>query len=79
MICAFCRCTDHQACEGGCSWALPEVCSQCVYWKNQHGATFRVMAVAEGHAMINNPRVGVCIAGVDHMQHGQFGWQRVAP
>ena len=77
MKCVFCDCTDAQACPGGCSWALPEVCSQCVYWKAPRGAVFRVMTVAEGYAMIHNPRVGPCIARVDHMQNGQFGWQRV--
>lgn len=76
MICAFCQCTDHQACEGGCSWALPEVCTACLMWKNRFGATFRVVAVAEGQAMIHNPRMGYGLAGVDDMQHGQYGWRR---
>lgn len=26
MVCKHCGCTDEQACEGGCSWLLAEVC-----------------------------------------------------
>jgi hypothetical protein len=29
MKCRFCGCTDTQACEGGCWWAEPELCSTC--------------------------------------------------
>jgi hypothetical protein len=29
MKCKFCGCTDARACPGGCSWFMPEVCSQC--------------------------------------------------
>lgn len=29
MKCIFCGCTDDHACPGGCSWAAPNVCSQC--------------------------------------------------
>lgn len=28
--CLICGCTDSKACEGGCSWVLPEICSKCV-------------------------------------------------
>ncbi len=28
--CRICGCTDSKACEGGCSWVLPEICSKCV-------------------------------------------------
>lgn len=78
MMCVFCHCTDTQACEGGCSWARPEVCSACVHWIGPTGAKWRVLAVAEGHAMVHNPRVGACIAEVGHMREGQFGWRRAA-
>lgn len=29
MECRVCGCTDSCACEGGCYWVLPELCSQC--------------------------------------------------
>jgi hypothetical protein len=28
--CLGCACTDDLACEGGCSWAEPNLCSECV-------------------------------------------------
>ena len=28
--CRVCGCTDEKACPGGCSWALPDICSACV-------------------------------------------------
>lgn len=30
MKCKYCGCTDGHACTGGCSWVLPNVCSNCV-------------------------------------------------
>lgn len=27
--CRVCGCTDERACEGGCSWVEPDLCSQC--------------------------------------------------
>jgi hypothetical protein len=27
--CKFCGCTDLQACQGGCYWIAPKICSQC--------------------------------------------------
>lgn len=30
LICIGCGCTDDRACPGGCSWAQPGICSQCV-------------------------------------------------
>lgn len=27
--CAYCGCTDDDACEGGCEWIAPNVCSNC--------------------------------------------------
>lgn len=29
MICVFCGCTENAACEGGCYWVRPGVCSEC--------------------------------------------------
>lgn len=29
MKCKHCGCTETQACEGGCWWVAPEVCSSC--------------------------------------------------
>lgn len=31
MKCKYCGCTDEKACTGGCFWAKPEVCSNCLY------------------------------------------------
>ena len=28
--CRICGCTNEKACEGGCFWALPGICSKCV-------------------------------------------------
>ena len=28
--CRVCGCTDEHACEGGCSWVEPGLCSRCV-------------------------------------------------
>lgn len=28
--CDGCGCTDSEACLGGCSWAAPAICSNCV-------------------------------------------------
>jgi hypothetical protein len=29
MNCAGCGCTDDRACDGGCYWVWPRVCSSC--------------------------------------------------
>jgi hypothetical protein len=28
--CRVCGCSDDNACEGGCVWATPDLCSRCV-------------------------------------------------
>lgn len=28
-VCRVCRCTDDHACEGGCWWVTPDLCSAC--------------------------------------------------
>jgi len=28
--CRICGCTDSRACEGGCGWAMPGICSKCI-------------------------------------------------
>jgi hypothetical protein len=28
--CLLCGCTDERACEGGCYWVAPGLCSRCV-------------------------------------------------
>jgi hypothetical protein len=33
--CHKCGCTDDNACEGGCWWVGPELCSRC--WKAESG------------------------------------------
>lgn len=30
MTCRVCGCSDSRACEGGCVWAAPNLCSRCV-------------------------------------------------
>lgn len=30
QTCRICGCTDSKACEGGCSWVLPGLCSKCI-------------------------------------------------
>lgn len=30
QTCLICGCTDSKACEGGCSWAIPGICSKCI-------------------------------------------------
>lgn len=29
QICRVCGCTENNACEGGCSWVEPDLCSAC--------------------------------------------------
>lgn len=29
MVCRVCECTDLHACEGGCYWVEPNLCSRC--------------------------------------------------
>lgn len=36
--CRGCACTDAMACDGGCSWAGPELCSACVPRKRKRRA-----------------------------------------
>jgi len=28
--CSVCGCSDDDACDGGCEWACPDLCSNCV-------------------------------------------------
>lgn len=30
MKCKYCGCTDECACEGGCDWYAPRVCTSCI-------------------------------------------------
>ena len=30
MRCRVCGCTEDRACDGGCLWAAPNLCSRCV-------------------------------------------------
>lgn len=88
MKCKHCGCTDHQACQGGCSWAALEICSKCAskaatveagqLWRDEFGQA-RVMAVAEGYAMLRRRRSNPFIASTDQMLSGQYGWRRVTP
>lgn len=35
-VCRVCACTDECACEGGCSWVEPDLCSACKQkWKTR--------------------------------------------
>jgi hypothetical protein len=29
-VCRVCACTDDRACEGGCDWTEPNLCSNCL-------------------------------------------------
>jgi hypothetical protein len=29
-VCRVCGCTEEEACEGGCAWAEPDLCTACV-------------------------------------------------
>ena len=29
-ICRVCGCSEHDACDGGCAWAEPDLCTACV-------------------------------------------------
>lgn len=28
-VCRVCGCTEHRACDGGCWWVAPDLCSSC--------------------------------------------------
>jgi hypothetical protein len=30
QVCHVCLCSEHDACEGGCGWAQPDLCTACV-------------------------------------------------
>jgi hypothetical protein len=49
MICRVCGCTDTHACRGGCWWAAPGVCNQCV---DRAVDTGQLWHDADGHARI---------------------------
>lgn len=38
-VCMLCGCTEHEACEGGCTWVELNVCSSCVAGREEvrHG------------------------------------------
>lgn len=35
LVCIICGCTENHACEGGCSWAGPGICSTHIEELNQ--------------------------------------------
>ena len=65
MKCLFCDCTEDRACSGGCSWALPEVCSACVHWIGPGGARWRVISVGEGYVTLKHNGAGAGVAMVN--------------
>jgi len=39
--CSVCGCTEDRACENGCTWAEPGLCSKCAYPKIEDRAFAR--------------------------------------
>jgi hypothetical protein len=76
-ICRVCGCTDYEACDGGCEWVEPDLCSQCL------GLAKRIRAVVETPP----PRKGLSQAvlviterpgGIGLRSHGQGAAKQLA-
>ncbi len=51
QTCLICGCTDSKACEGGCYWILPGICSKCVTDKVPMCIDLLIHAVEERHRL----------------------------
>ena len=47
--CLICGCTDRKACEGGCYWVLPGICSKCVTEEVPECITLLVETIEGSH------------------------------
>ena len=47
--CRVCGCTEHEACPGGCTWAEPGLCSECVDLAPAFDAIFGQLVSDEAH------------------------------
>ena len=56
--CRICGCTDSKACEGGCSWVLPEICSKCVTETVPECIEALVAIIEELHKEIDDDNYG---------------------
>jgi len=47
--CRICGCTDSKACEGGCSWATPGICTKCIFERVPECIDLLVEVILEIH------------------------------
>ncbi|HEY0075554.1 MAG TPA: hypothetical protein VGB77_15760 [Abditibacteriaceae bacterium] len=80
MVCRVCGCTNEAACNGGCSWAEPNLCSECHARQQTHpGTTW--MSGPQWHNT-NNGTCPNCRGKIDYddrfWQHwGQDTWMHL--
>lgn len=57
--CQYCRCTEAQACDGGCAWANPEetICTLCASAAETASELVRVLG-----AVVDQAKVGMSLA-----------------
>jgi hypothetical protein len=67
-VCRYCRCTEAQACDGGCSWAdaSETICSRCQAALEIAGELVSILGVIEA-----NPKSGL------RLTHGS--WDALIP
>lgn len=70
MKCKFCGCTDNQACEGGCHWVMPRVCSQCAAAAIAAFAPLRVHYLFDTNYRPRGLRLEKGIEGVTYKREG---------
>ena len=59
-VCRHCGCTEWKACEGGCSWSKPGVCSSCVGKKprKRYSERSQANAFTASNSDLRAPRKG---------------------
>lgn len=69
QACRVCGCTWNNACRGGCSWAEPDLCSECVG-----------KSAVQGERSVKYRRVGIKAAGrlLDGVLHDEYPKSRNA-
>ena len=60
-VCQGCGCSDARACEGGCFWVLPDVCSRCAI------QTLAAAGVASPLVQLHEDLVDAAMGGVMSM------------